>query len=377
MAVPALVMLALLGGITVYFARRVTQCVQYLLPRFPFAVSLAVFALLTAVLAVGFLRSMLPLSPALKSLLKVLSAYWMGAFVYLLLYLLAADIVVFAGWLTRLIPHPMPKTVRFASVLAALVLTAATCVYGFWHASHIHTKTYDVRLPGLEQEMTVALASDLHLGAVGSEERLERVAEALNRLDADLICLAGDLFDNDFAAIKDPERAAQLLRSLTAKHGVYACLGNHDAGKTFDEMIRFLESCGVKLLSESYAVVDDRLVLAGRADRSPIGGSRLRRGELSAMLNGAPALPVVVMDHNPAKAEGYGSAAHLVLSGHTHRGQIFPGSLITNRMYAVDYGYGRLENGPQIIVTSGAGTWGMPMRVGTDCEVVLVRLIPE
>ena len=377
MIVPALVMIALLGGITLYFARRTAQCVQYLLPRFPFWASLAVFAVLTAVLAVGFVRSTMPLPPVLKSLLKVLSAYWMGAFVYLLLYLLAADIVVFAGWLVRIIPHPVPGAVRFASILTALILTVSTCAYGFWHASHLHQKTYDVRLPGLEKEMTIALASDLHLGAVGSERRLGHTVEALNAMDADIICLAGDLFDNDFAAIEDPERAAQQLRSLAAKHGVYACLGNHDAGRTFDEMVSFLENCGVQLLSEAYTVIDGRLVLAGRADRSPIGGSRMRRGELSAVLNGAPEMPVVVMDHNPAKAEGYGSAADLVLSGHTHKGQIFPGSLITGRMYAVDYGYGRLENGPQIVVTSGAGTWGLPMRVGTDCEVVLVKLKPE
>lgn len=377
MAVPALVMLALLGGVTVYFARRVTQCVQYLLPHFPFAAALAVFCVLTAVLAVGFVRSVLPLPQAAKNLLKVFSAYWMGAFVYLLLYLLLADAVVFAGWLVKLVPHPMPETVRFASILTALVLTAATCVYGFWHASHIHTKTYEVSLPGLEGEMTIALASDLHLGAVGSEERLERVVQTLNGMEADIICLAGDLFDNDFTAVRDPERAAQQLKSLAAEYGVYACLGNHDAGSTFDDMAAFLESCGVQLLCESHAVADGRLVLAGRADRSPIGGSRMRRGEVSDVLKGAPDLPVVVMDHNPDGAEEYGDAVQLVLSGHTHRGQIFPGSLFTGRMYAVDYGYGRLENGPQIIVTSGAGTWGMPMRVGTDCEAVLIKLKPE
>ena len=88
-----------------------------------------------------------------------------------------------------------------------------------------------------------------------------------------------------------------------------------------------------------------------------------------------PALPVVVMDHNPAHIGEYGPDVDLILCGHTHKGQILPGSLITSRMYTVDYGYYRAgESSPQVIVSSGVGAWGMPMRVGTDCEIVKITL---
>lgn len=86
-------------------------------------------------------------------------------------------------------------------------------------------------------------------------------------------------------------------------------------------------------------------------------------------------LPVIVMDHNPSNIDEYGSETDLVLCGHTHRGQIFPGSLFTGAMFTTDYGhYQKDSECPNIIVTSGAGTWGMPMRVGTDCEIVQIRL---
>ena len=134
---------------------------------------------------------------------------------------------------------------------------------------------------------------------------------------------------------------------------------------------------GETLLADEYAVIDNRLVLAGRLDASPIGGfDGRRRAPLESVLAGAPeGLPVVVMDHNPAGASSYGSGVSLVLSGHTLKGQVFPGGLITGMMYDVDHGHWQKDAAaPHVIVTSGVGTWGMPMRVGTDSEVVTIRL---
>ena len=373
----ALVMTALLGGVTVYFACRTAQCVQYVFPRFPFAASLAVFVLLTAVLVLGFMRSMLPIGAGVKNVLRLASAYWMGACVYLLLFLLAGDAVLLLGRLLRLIPKPMPQSCRFAAIAASLACALAVTLYGFCHAADVRVKTYDVALAKLQQDMNVVLVSDLHLGAVGSENRLEKVVEQINALSPQMVCIAGDVFDNDFSAVENPDRIRMLLSSLDAPYGVYACLGNHDAGSTYGQMVDFLAQCQITLLAEECTVIDDRLVLVGRADASPIGRGGVRRADLQTILqNASPELPVVVMDHNPAHVHTYGAETQLVLSGHTHRGQILPGGLITKRMYAVDYGCGKVGD-VQVIVTSGAGTWGMPMRIGTDCEVVFIRLVKQ
>jgi predicted MPP superfamily phosphohydrolase len=86
------------------------------------------------------------------------------------------------------------------------------------------------------------------------------------------VCIAGDIFDNNYYAIQNPSKAIELLKNITANYGVFACLGNHDAGSTFPEMTRFIEQSNIKLLKDEYAVINDRLVLIGRLDRSPIGG---------------------------------------------------------------------------------------------------------
>jgi predicted MPP superfamily phosphohydrolase len=243
----------------------------------------------------------------------------------------------------------------------------------FFHASDLKQKDYDITIPGAE-EMTVVLISDVHLGAVGSEKRLPEIVEKINALEPDLVCIAGDFFDSDFSAIRNPDAAAATLKTLSAPYGVWAVLGNHDAGSTAAQMQEYLTRCGIHLLNDEYAVVGEKLVLGGKMDRSPIGGFGNLTGS-DLILTDISDLPVIVMDHNPAHIHQYGAEVDLILSGHTHKGQIFPGSLITNGMYTVDYGYYRAdEASPQVIVSSGVGTWGMPMRVGSDCEIVMIKI---
>ena len=130
------------------------------------------------------------------------------------------------------------------------------------------------------------------------------------------------------------------------------------------------------MLRESYTVIDERLVLIGRLDGSPIGDySEGKRGKLSEFfVRNDAEMPVIVMDHNPARIDEYTTEADLILCGHTHKGQVFPGGILTDLMYTVDYGYYRKDTqSPHVIVSSGIGWWGPPMRVGTNSEIVSVR----
>ena len=142
-------------------------------------------------------------------------------------------------------------------------------------------------------------------------------------------------------------------------------------------MITFLERSNIKLLNDEYEIIDERLVLLGRVDPSPIGGfDELKRKDVTEIIASLDAnMPIVVMDHTPSNIEQYGEEVDLVLAGHTHRGQIFPGNLITNAVFEVDYGhYQKDAASPHVIVTSGVGTWGMPMRVGSNNEIVSINL---
>lgn len=365
---------SLLGGVNLYLSYRVHQCLREVVPQFSMGYSIAFFFLMALVMICGFARSMLPIPSSVRNVLGIVSSWWMGIFVYLLLYILLSDTLYII--LKCFFPG---SHLRAALVLAAVVCALGISAYGVWHAGDIRSVSYDVTLASGDQgkRTKLVMISDLHLGAVGSEKRLAKIVRSINAQQPDIICIAGDFFDNDFYAIREPEKAVEALKELQAAHGIYMCSGNHDSGKTVPEMLRFLDACDIRLLADEYVVIDERFVLAGRLDASPIGGfDGRRRAALDSVLSGAPeGLPVIVMDHNPAAASSYGAGVSLVLSGHTHRGQIFPGSLFTDRMFDVDYGCWQKDaSSPRVIVSSGVGTWGMPMRVGTDCEIVAINL---
>lgn len=360
-------LLLVVCGSNFYLAKKFYQILSHFFPKLPFAALIILFFLLTMVLTLGFARSLLPFSAIVKQLLGFVNAYWMGIFFYLLLFFASADALF-------LLTHLFLPVRRFPFLSAALILTAVFSCYGFIHATHIQQKNYDITVAGAD-DMTIVLISDIHLGAVGSEKRLSKIVDEINALSPDLVCIAGDFFDSDFEAIKDPEAAKSSLKKLSADYGVWACLGNHDAGSTASDMREFLQQCGIGLLNDEYTVIENKLTLVGRLDSSPIGGygNMTRQGINTDSI--VPDLPVIVMDHNPAHIHEYDSKYDLILCGHTHRGQLFPANLITKQMFTVDYGYYRKdESSPHVIVSSGAGTWGMPMRVGSDCEIVNISL---
>lgn len=369
---------AVFGGANYYVGRRLCQCVRYVLPQMPTAVFAVIFVVSALLLIFAFARSALPLPDSVKNVIGTISVYWMGIFIYLFLFLAAADVLLALGRLIRLIGAANVGQCRFWSVLIAVIFAAATSVWGFYNASRIHHVSYDVTLSDKDMEpMHIVLISDLHLGAVGSEKRLVKIVREINALQPDLVCIAGDLFDNDYCAIDDPDRAQALFGSVKSTYGIYASLGNHDAGQTVGDMLRFLDRSGIRLLNDANVVIDDRFVLVGRLDGSPIGGfGELGRNDTGKVMAQVPdGLPVIVMDHNPANIDQYDGRTDLILCGHTHKGQIFPGGLITALMYTVDHGYYQKDaQSPHVVVSSGVGTWGMPMRVGTQCEIVSIHL---
>lgn len=167
------------------------------------------------------------------------------------------------------------------------------------------------------------------------------------------------------------------IKGIRAAYGVYASLGNHDAGKTFKEMLRFLEQSNIQILNDEYVIIDERLVLLGRVDPYPIGGfGELQRKDTTEILATIDTnMPVVVMDHTPTNIEQYGRAIDLLLAGHSHRGQLWPFNFITRAIYTVDYGhYQRDAHSPHVIVTSGVGTWAMPVRIGSNNEIVSILM---
>lgn len=329
---------------------------------------IAVFAVLAASVPVSLFGGKHGAGNAVFSLASV----WMGILAYLLIFTLAADIIVL---LLKLAGRASSKA-KIAAEVSAVVLALITVAAGAFHAGRIRTARYTADSGKGAAPAKIVLVSDIHIGALGIENRLQKIADAISAEKPDIVCIAGDIFNNDFSSVRNPSAVQAALQSISAKYGVFACLGNHDCGNGFDDMLELISASGITLLSEDCAVVPGCCVICGRAEGSPIGRTgRMTRGSFESIPLPDDSLPVVVLDHNPARIDEYGENVSLVLCGHTHRGQLFPGSLITGAMYAVDYGmFKPAQTSPAVIVTSGVGYWGPPLRVGTDAEIAVIEL---
>jgi len=370
------IMLSVMGGANFYVARRIYGWLSLLLPQINAKIYIGAYILLVLITILGFARSFLPVPVTIKNILGWISSYSIGIFAFLIMLFFVTDLVLFLGGIVKVIPQPMPSSIRFCAGLLVLVLTAGIVGYGAYNATQVRHVSYDIEI-GFTEEMKVVMIADLHLGTTNNESNLAKIVQGVNSVEPDIVCIVGDIFNDDYFAIRNPDAAAALLKSINATYGVYAVLGNHDAGRTLNEMMAFLERSNINLLNDEYVIIDERLILLGRLDPSPIGGfGDMQRNDTADILAAIDtSLPVVVMEHNPSVIDQYGRETDLILSGHTHSGQIFPGSLITRAMFTVSYGhYQEDSDSPHVIVTSGVGTWGTPLRVGTNNEIVSIGL---
>ena len=214
------------------------------------------------------------------------------------------------------------------------------------------------------------MAADTHFGLLSGKNHAERLVKEMNALQPDIILLPGDLFDDDIQPFLD-QKIDQTLSKLHAPYGVYASLGNHDRHDgTIKELIEALEQGGITILYDEIVDVQGQFTLVGRKDRIDHD-----RRPLDSLMNGVNLTrPTILLDHQPYELDKAQQAGvDLMLSGHTHGGQVFPGNLITDAIYENDRGY--LQKGQMhSIVTSGFGFWGPPIRIGTRSEVVSIQI---
>ena len=261
--------------------------------------------------------------------------------------------------------------VRVWAGRAAFVLFAAVYLAGVVTALRIKTVRLTVPAP-LDAPLRLVLISDLHLGWFTGRRMTERIAAAVNREAPDAVLIAGDIFDMDYDSLRDPERHSRAMRSMTPPLGIYACLGNHDMLCVDSRKDEWIAKSGVTVLSDE-AVPLGGATLLGRRDVRD--SHRLPASEVYADLRGGY---VITLDHNPGEYRGeWDSGASLLLCGHTHGGQTFPLNILQRLVMPMPiYGL-RREGEKRLYVTSGAGFWGPPLRLGVRNEIVRIDLVPE
>lgn len=354
-----------------------------------------VFSTVIVLLAVSpVIAFFMPDIGAMTRIVRRTSTYSLGVLLYTVMFLAFVDILTFILKKTKFISKKVAKSKKAFIILGVCIVFAVSgmSIYGRINAANIKTKSYDITINKAcsgHDNMTIALVADLHLGYSIGLEMMEDMVDKINAMDADIVVIAGDIFDNDYNAIYQPEKIIECLKRIESKYGVYACYGNHDveentlAGFTFksiyaptsgNEMYSFLEKAGIKLLQDESVLIDNSFYLTGRIDYSKPGREEQRKTPNQLLYNLDKSKPIIVIDHQPRELSELAQAgADLDLSGHTHDGQMFPGNLIINFFWENACGKMQKDNMTSI-VTSGVGLFGPNMRTFTDSEVVKLNV---
>ena len=299
-----------------------------------------------------------------RGLYKV-SAVWMGLLSFLLFGAAGSWVVLAAS-------HLAGFSLNFhRSVEILFALVAALGALGLLNASCTRITRATVRLAKLPEAWRgrrAALVSDLHLGHVRNSGFLRRIVTSILREEPDTVFIVGDLFDG--TAI-DALRAAEPLKRLVAPQGVYFVAGNHEQFRSDGRFLDAVAAAGVRVLSDEKVEVDG-LQIIGVSYRNAVHRSRF--GSLLKAVGIDQARASVLLTHapdHPDVAEAAGVS--MQVSGHTHLGQFVPWSWIARRVYR-QFVYGLSRIGKMVVFTSsGAGTWGPPLRLGSNPEIVMLE----
>ncbi len=297
---------------------------------------------------------------------------WMGLVFYLFLgSLLLLAVRLFLGL----------KALKTGFILL-LILSVGVTAYGWTNARKVRVRelTLETGKPGEGmRELRIAVISDLHLNSVELETRLDRVVEALKPLRYDLLISLGDLVEVGLEW-QDWSPPAEKLAALRPRLGKYAVMGNHEfysaryGDPAFAE--KFHRVSGFTLLRQEAEVVAGLVQLVGLDDpHFGTPSTKARAIELNLLQQLNPSLPTLLLKHRPEVSQTSLGLFDLQLSGHTHGGQLWPFNYLVGWIFPHIKGLYDLGSGSRLYVNQGTGTWGPPVRVGTEAEITLVRLV--
>jgi predicted MPP superfamily phosphohydrolase len=357
--------LASITGIIYYLSNRF----NVFFPSLSFKSLIWGFSGTTLLVLTGIIISFLIQSPVEK-LFFVLSVFWITILLFLLTFVVLLDLVNIVYKISPLLRG-----------IISLAITFLLIIYGTINASVIKIKRISIPISGLTKEIRAIHISDIHLGYFYSKKRLDKIVNKIIELNPDLVFNTGDMFDTKTHFYKNSDILDPLSKLAIPHYFVY---GNHDEQSNIEEVINRMKAAGAIVLQNEITLFGELQI---------IGLNNMLQDErkfdihanqsvetIKSVLNKLSVdenLPTVALHHRPTGLEYLNAKkVNLLLTGHTHAGQLFPFIFIVKAMYKYNTGLYLYKN-LNIYVTAGVGTAAMPIRIGTCSEITFIRLIPK
>ena len=309
-----------------------------------------------------------------------IGSFWFALLGYFLISLLVIDIFVlinrFFPFFPQFFLQDYAKT-KLLTGLIVLLLVFVTVTYGFINSNNIKLKTIQLSIPKKNSTLTslnIFYFSDSHFTPVNNGRIAKKIIDLAEEVKPDIILIGGDVIDDKSNQLKrigiDEE-----LRQLKAKYGVYTINGNHEYIVNVNNADNFLNENKVQVLRDSMITIENSVQIIGREDASIANFAHGKRKSVAELVSSARKdLPIILLDHQPFRlSETAAQNVDLQLSGHTHHGQMWPFNFVTKIIYEVSWGYKKIAN-THFYVSSGVGTWGPPVKVGNDAEVINFKI---
>ncbi len=303
---------------------------------------------------------------------------WMGFIALFFFFSLSLDIFSFLlkpiGKLISLDMSKLrffPRTFFFISLILAMMLV----IYGYFEAMNIKVKKIQITSSKINQDLKIVQISDMHLGLIVSEKRSLKVVENIKKLRPDLLISTGDLVDGQLDKI---ENLAYIFKEIDVPFGKYAILGNHEVYAGLQRSLKFTEMSGFKILRQDSVYIPElNLNIIGVDDEAveliKTYEALNKEAVLIKKLSKTNSFNLFLR-HRPFINDEIQRYFDLQLSGHTHKGQFFPFSLITKIYYLNDSGLVKLSSGAYLYTSNGTGTWGPPIRILAPPEITLIEI---
>ena len=308
----------------------------------------------------------------IQKMVFTIGASWLAWMLYLTMFFLLTDFIHLLNHFFHFLPDSIgnnSKLFHQIQVIAGVTIVLALTTFGYTQFSNPKVEKIAIQMQknaGQRKKLRVLAFSDVHLGITVDNKRLAKYVQLINEQKPDIVLIAGDIVDNNPHLMTD-QRMYEGLNRIEAPLGVYACLGNHEHIGGLEGSLDFFAKTKINILQDAVVQIDSSFWIVGRDDRS--NNKRKKLSDLVSQTDSSQ--PLILLDHQPYNLEqAEENGIDLQISGHTHHGQLWPSSLLVNRMYEV--GYGAKQKGNTFVyVSSGLALWGPPFRIGTQSEIVV------
>jgi predicted MPP superfamily phosphohydrolase len=313
-------------------------------------------------------------------LMSYIGYTWMGLLFLFTSASIIIDIYHFLIYLSGLILRKDLITFIPSSKISffiPLILSIFIAIYGSFEAKNIRTERIMIRshkIPESIGRLRIVQISDVHLGLIVRKERLKKILKEVKAAEPDLLVSTGDLVDGQINGLPG---LAELLREINPRYGKFAITGNHEFYAGLEQAMDFTEKAGFTILRSEGLTIARLFNIAGVDDPAGKNYGLFREVEEKELLSGLPTGKFTLfLKHRPLLDRNAIGLFDLQLSGHTHKGQIFPLGLITRLFYPADSGYLALQNNSHLYVSRGSGTWGPLIRFLSPPEVTMIEILP-